>query len=40
MMLFEVTSSIKVNFNKNKLVGVNVPDSWLTEASSVLYCKT
>ena len=27
---------MKVNFSKSQLVGVNVPASWLTEASSVL----
>jgi hypothetical protein len=30
---------LKVNFHKSMLVGVNIGDSWLTEAASVLGCK-
>jgi hypothetical protein len=29
-------SGLKVNFNKSMLVGVNIHDSWLGEAASVL----
>ena len=39
LLLFEVTSGLKVNFHKSMLVGVNIHDSWLAEASSVLNCK-
>jgi hypothetical protein len=38
-VLFELMSLMKVNFNKSLLVGVNVPDSWLNEAASVLNCE-
>ncbi|CAJ2647682.1 unnamed protein product [Trifolium pratense] len=34
-----VMSVLKVNFNKSMLVGVNIPESWLYEASSALCCK-
>ena len=39
LVLFEAMSGLKVNFNKSMLVGVNVSDSWLTEAASVLRCR-
>ncbi|GAU42656.1 hypothetical protein TSUD_398610 [Trifolium subterraneum] len=39
LVLFETMSGLKVNFNKNMLVGVNIPDSWLGEAASALCCK-
>ncbi|XP_024636485.1 uncharacterized protein [Medicago truncatula] len=39
LLLFEVTSGLKVNFNKSMLVGVNIHDSWLAEAASVINCK-
>ncbi|CAJ2642357.1 unnamed protein product [Trifolium pratense] len=39
LVLFETMSGLKVNFNKSLLVGVNIPDSWLGEAASVLCCK-
>ncbi|RHN70051.1 putative reverse transcriptase zinc-binding domain-containing protein [Medicago truncatula] len=32
-------SGLKVNFHKSLLVGVNVTDSWLNEAASMLGCK-
>jgi len=38
-LLFEATSGLKVNFHKSMLVGVNIHDSWLAEATSVLNCK-
>jgi exonuclease III len=39
LMLFESVSGLKVNFHKSMLYGVNVADSWLHEAASVLHCK-
>ncbi|PNY15039.1 cysteine-rich receptor-like protein kinase, partial [Trifolium pratense] len=38
LVLFETLSGLKVNFNKSMLVRVNIPDSWLGEAASVLCC--
>ncbi|KEH41360.1 hypothetical protein MTR_1g049220 [Medicago truncatula] len=32
-------SGLKVNFHKSLLVGINIGDSWLTEAASILNCK-
>jgi len=37
--MFELLSGLKVNFNKSLLVGINISDSWLSEATSVLRCK-
>jgi len=39
LLLFEATSGLKVNFPKSMLVGVNIHDSWLAEAASLLHCK-
>jgi hypothetical protein len=39
LVLFETMSRLKVNFNKNMLVGVNIPDSWLGEAASIMCCR-
>jgi hypothetical protein len=39
LLLFEEVSSLKVNFHKSMLKSVNVSDSWLTEASSVMHCR-
>lgn len=39
LTLFAEMSGLKVNFHKSLLVGVNIGDSWLNEASSVLNCK-
>jgi hypothetical protein len=36
LVLFETMSGMKVNFNKSMLVRVNISDSWLGEAASVL----
>jgi hypothetical protein len=36
--LFVAVSGLKVNFHKSMLVGVNVVESWLAEAASVLGC--
>jgi len=38
LVLFEAVSGLKVNFHKSMLVGVNIADSWLTEAGSLLNC--
>jgi len=32
-------SGLKVNFHKSLLVGINIADSWLNEAASILHCK-
>jgi len=39
LLRFEASSRLKVNFHKSMLVGVNIHDSWLAEAASVLHCK-
>lgn len=40
LLLFEEVSGLKVNFHKSMLIGVNVDDSWLTEAAMVMnYCR-
>jgi len=39
LFLFEEVSGLKVNFHKSMLTGVNVSDSWLTEASLVMNCR-
>lgn len=39
LILFAEISSLKVNFQKNLLVGVNVYNSWLTEVVVVFNCK-
>ncbi|KAK2440720.1 hypothetical protein QL285_012099 [Trifolium repens] len=39
LLLFELMSGLKVNFNKSMLVGVNIPESWLREAASALRCR-
>ncbi|MCH95507.1 LINE-1 reverse transcriptase like, partial [Trifolium medium] len=38
LVLFETVSRLKVNFNKSMLVGVNIAESWLAKAASVLGC--
>ncbi|MCI35447.1 putative RNA-directed DNA polymerase, partial [Trifolium medium] len=38
LVLFEAVSGQKVNFHKSMLVGVNVAESWLSEAAAVLGC--
>jgi len=40
LLLFEDISGVKVNFNKSMLTGVNVPNSWLREATSVMNYRT
>ena len=39
MLLFKEVSGLKVNFHKSMLTGVNVSNSWLTEASTVMNCR-
>jgi len=39
LLLFEAMSGLKVNFNKSMLVGVNITESWLVEATTILNCK-
>jgi len=39
LLLFETMSILKVNFNKSMLVGVNISESWLVEAATLLNCK-
>jgi hypothetical protein len=38
-VLFELMSSLKVNFNKSMFDGVNISESWLHEAASMLRCR-
>ncbi|XP_024640546.1 uncharacterized protein [Medicago truncatula] len=40
LLLLEEVSGLKVKFNKSMLTGVNISHNWLTEAASVLNCKT
>ena len=40
LLLFEEVSGLKVNFYKSRLTGVNIPPTWLSEAASVLNCRT
>ena len=39
LLLFEEVSGLRVNFHKSLLTGVNISESWLTEAASVLNCR-
>ena len=39
LTLFADMSGLKVNFSKSLLVGINIGDSWLVEAASLLNCK-
>jgi len=39
LLLFEDVSGLKVNFNKSMLTGINISDSWLTEAALVMNCR-
>jgi len=40
LLLFEEVSELKVNFHKSLLTGVNVSDTWLSKAASVMNCRT
>jgi hypothetical protein len=37
--LFELSSGLKVNFNKSELIGINVQPSWLHDAANTLNFK-
>jgi len=39
LLLFEVMSGLKVNFNKSMMVGVNISESWLVEGTFILNCR-
>lgn len=39
LVLFENMSGLKVNYHKSSLFGINIEDSWLREAASILSCK-
>jgi hypothetical protein len=39
LLIFEQVLGLKVNFHKSLLTGVNVSDSWLSEAALVLNCR-
>jgi len=39
LLHLEVTSGLKVNFHKSMLLSVNIHDSWLAEAVSIINCK-
>ncbi|XP_024626512.1 uncharacterized protein [Medicago truncatula] len=39
LVLFESVSGLKVNFNKSMLSGINISDSWLGAAATVLNCR-
>jgi hypothetical protein len=39
LLLFEEISGLKVNFNKSMLTGVNISESWLSEAALVMNCR-
>jgi len=39
LLLFEDVSGLKVNFNKSMLTGINISDSWLSEAALVMNCR-
>lgn len=40
LILFDVILGFKVNFQKSQLVWVNVSNTWLVEASTMVNCKT
>ena len=39
LVLFENMSGLNVNYHKSMLVGINIAESWLQEAVSILSCK-
>lgn len=39
LLLFEEVSGLKVNFHKSLLTRVNIIESWLTEAASIMNCR-
>ena len=38
LLLFEEVLGLRVNFHKSMLTGVNITDSWLMKAASVMNC--
>jgi len=39
LIILKIIFGLKVNFHKSLLVGINVSESWLVEATKVLNCK-
>ena len=39
LMLFEEVSKMKVNFHKSMLTGVNISQTWLSKATSIMNCR-
>src|SRR4051812_19070438 len=39
LLLFELVSGLKVNFHKSSLIGINIPQTWLEEATNILRCR-
>lgn len=39
LILFQLASGLQVNFHKSSLMGMNIPESWITYAASSLLCK-
>ena len=39
LLILEQMSGLKVNFHKSMLTGINVSESWLSEAARVLHCR-
>ncbi|GKV34650.1 hypothetical protein SLEP1_g43008 [Rubroshorea leprosula] len=39
MRIFEMVSRLKINFGKSMLMGINVPEEWMTRMSCILNCK-
>lgn len=39
LIVFHLTSGLKVNFFKSSLMGVNLDDTWLDNAATALQCK-
>ncbi|GKU98541.1 hypothetical protein SLEP1_g11532 [Rubroshorea leprosula] len=39
MRIFEMVSGLKINFGKSMLMGINVPEEWMTRMSCILNCK-
>lgn len=37
-ILFELMSGLKVNYYKSSLVGVNISQRWIEEATNILNC--
>jgi len=39
LLMFEEVSGLRLHFHKSMLTGMNISDSWLTEAASVMNCR-